>query len=283
MSSGCLPVVGETFDHYLVQINRFALLSREEEIELACRYRQHQDLEAAHRLICANLRFVVKIALEYRAYGMRMLDLIQEGNIGLMLAVKKFDPDRGIRLISYAVWWIRAYIQNFIIRSWSLVRIGTTQAQKKLFFRLNQARAALISLTGQEDPEQIARDLEVRDDEVEEMAARMAARDSSLDLELTPGEGYSLLDTLADERENQEDRLLQAEQEQLLSERVQAALGSLNERERRIVHDRILAEQPRTLQDLADDYGISRERVRQLEKSALDKIRSTLLPMARGN
>ena len=276
MTTALLPVQIDSFEHYMQQINRFDLLSREEECELAARYRDNGDLEAAHRLICANLRFVVKIAQEYRAYGLRQLDVIQEGNIGLMMAVKKFDPDRGIRLISYAVWWIRAYIQNFVIRSWSLVKIGTTQAQKKLFFKLNQARATVLRLTGEENPEEIARELEVRDDEVEQMALRMAVRDASLDVELKEGNDYTLMDILADDRANQEDHLLRAEEEHLLSRQVSQALEQLNERERRIVHDRILSDEPRTLQEIADDYGISRERVRQIEKNALTKVRHLL-------
>jgi RNA polymerase sigma-32 factor len=277
MSTFHLPVVIDTWDHYLAQISRFDLLSREEEVELATRYRRRGDLEAAHRLICANLRFVVKIANEYRAYGMKGLDLVQEGNIGLMMAVKKFDPERGIRLITYAVWWIRAYIQSFIIRSWSLVKIGTTQAQKRLFFKLSQAREAIRRLTGGEDDlEEVARQLHVRDEEVTEMTLRMGARDASLDLELNEGDDYSLMDSLADDRHNQEDQLLQREEQTLLSARVQQALGRLNERERRIVHDRILSDHPRTLQELAEVYGISRERIRQLEKNALEKLKGTL-------
>ena len=279
MSSLHLPVVIDTYDHYLAQISRFDLLSAEEELELARRYRRRGDLEAAHRLICANLRFVVKIANEYRAYGMKALDLIQEGNIGLMMAVKKFDPERGIRLITYAVWWIRAHIQSFIIRSWSLVKIGTTQAQKRLFFKLNQARQAVRRLTGGEDDlEEVARQLHVRDEEVEEMALRMGARDTSLDLELNEGQDYTLLDLLADDRDNQEDILLQREERARLSGRVEQALGRLNERERRIVHDRILSDRPRTLQELAEEYGISRERIRQLEKNALEKVKGALAP-----
>jgi len=276
MGTPHLPVVTDTLEHYMAQINRFALLSREEEVELACRYRRQGDLEAAHSLICANLRFVVKIAHEYRSYGMKVLDLIQEGNIGLMMAVKKFDPERGIRLISYAVWWIRAYIHNFIVRSWSLVKIGTTQAQKKLFFKLNQTRNAIRRLTGGEDTGEIARELEVRDDEVEEMARRMAARDASLDLELIEGEDYTLMDSLADDRENQEDRLLLKEEDRILSRQVAAALRKLNDREKRIIQERILHDQPRTLQELANEFGISRERVRQLEKNALAKLKGVL-------
>ena len=276
MSTAQLPVVTDTFEHYMAQIHRFPLLSREEEHDLAVRYRLQGDLEAAHRLTCANLRFVVKIANEYRAYGMKLLDLVQEGNIGLMMAVKKFDPERGIRLISYAVWWIRAYIQSFVIRSWSLVKIGTTQAQKKLFFKLGQAREALRRLTGEEDAAELAQSLAVRDEELAEMTVRLAGHDTSLDVELVEGDGYALLESLADERDNQEETLLQREEERLTSTRVQAALTRLNDRERRIVHDRILADAPRTLQELADDYGISRERVRQLEKNALAKLKEAL-------
>jgi len=279
MDAMTLPVVTDTLDHYMAQINRFALLNREEEYELAMRYRRNGDIGAAHRLICANLRFVVKIAREYRSYGLRLVDLVQEGNIGLMMAVRKFDPERGTRLISYAVWWIRAYIQNYIVRSWSIVKIGTTQAQKKLFFKLAQARETIRRLTGREDPAEIARELEVRDDEVEEMALRMGGRDASLDLELTEGEGYTLLDSLADDRLSQEENLLETEDRRMTARRVREALMELNERERRIVHDRILRDDPLTLQEIADAYGISRERVRQIEKNALGKLKGALCPV----
>jgi RNA polymerase sigma-32 factor len=271
-----LPVATDSFEHYMSRIRQFALLDREEEHALAVRYHEEGDLEAAHKLICANLRFVVKIANEYRSYGLRLADLVQEGNIGLMMAVKKFDPQRGLRLITYAVWWIRATIQSYILRSWSLVKIGTTQAQKKLFYKLGQTRAALQRLAGGDGTAEIAAELSVRSEEVEEMTMRMAARDASLDLELTEGEGYSLLDTLADERPTQEEVLMKSQEESLLSFRVKNALSGLNDRERRIVHDRILCEAPRTLQELADDYGISRERIRQLEKNALAKLRGVL-------
>ncbi|AMV72823.1 RNA polymerase sigma factor RpoH [Desulfuromonas carbonis] len=276
MNSALLSVTTDSFEHYMSQVHRFPLLSREEENQLALRYRRDGDLEAAHTLICANLRFVVKVANEYRNYGIKLLDLVQEGNIGLMMAVKKFDPERGIRLISYAVWWIRAYIQNFVIRSWSLVRIGTTQAQRKLFFKLGQARQAIERLGGSSDAEALAQELTVRADEIDEMTVRLAGRDASLDVELTEGDDYSLLDTLADQRQSQEELLIERESESRLSARVGKALAVLNPRERHIVQDRILADDPRTLQELADDYGISRERVRQLEKQALGKLKGVL-------
>jgi len=273
-----LSLMPDTLDRYMSEINRLPLLSRDEESALARRWRDHQEIEAAHQLTCAHLRFVVKIANEYRAYGMRLLDLVQEGNIGLMMAVKKFDPDRGIRLITYAVWWIRAYIQNFIIHSWSLVKIGTTQAQKKLFFKLSQAREAIRNLSGDADAEAIGQALSLRSADVEEMTGRMSGRDSSLDLVRFEGAEETFLDHLVDERENQEEALLRREEEGGREATVAAALAALNDRERHIVHERILAEVPRTLQDVADDYGITRERVRQLEKNALAKLRKLLAP-----
>ncbi len=276
MSTLNLPVTTDTFEHYMVQVNRFDLLSAEEEHDLAVQQLQDGDMEAAHRLICANLRFVVKVANEYRGYGLRLLDIVQEGNIGLMKAVKKFDPARGTRLITYAVWWIRAYIQSYIMRSWSLVKIGTTQMQKKLFFKLAQTRSALRNLTGSEQIEDIAHELDVNETVVAEMSQRMGSRDTSLDVELTEGEGYTLLSTLVDKSDNQEDLLLAHEEQRLNTERTSAALEVLKPRERHIIEQRILADPPSTLQDLANEYGISRERIRQIEQNALGKLRTAM-------
>ncbi len=275
-----LPITTDTFEHYMTQINQFELLSAEEEYQLAKRFRDHEDLEATHRLICANLRFVVKIAHEYRGYGVRLLDLVQEGNIGLMMAVKKFDPDRGLRLITYAVWWIRAYMQNFIMRSWSMVKIGTTQAQRKLFFKLGQARRALRNLTGSEDYAEIAEQLQVNQDVVMEMSQRLGHRDSSLDLQLNEEGSFTLLDTLADETSNQEDRLIDEQSHLEISGRINGAMSHLKPREQQIVQQRLLQENPRTLQELADDFGISRERVRQIEQKALKKLKGALGSLA---
>ena len=278
-----LPIIPDAFDHYMTQINRFDLLSREDEVALARRYRLEGDIEAAHRLITSNLRFVVKVANEYRHYGVKLIDLVQEGNIGLMMAVKKFDPERGIRLISYAVWWIRAYIQNFILKSWSLVKIGTTQAQKKLFFKLKQTKAALLRLTGQENDVEIADQLDVSTTEVAEMSARLRSRDASLDLELVEGDDYNLLSTLADERDNQEQLLAEKEQQTAARALADQALATLNSRERAIIRARILDDDQLTLQELADRFGISRERVRQLEQNALKKMKGTLSSSPAGN
>ena len=276
MSQAFLPVVGDGFEHYMAQVNRFPLLNAEEELELARRFQSEGDLEAAHRLVCANLRFVVKVALEYRNYGVRLLDLIQEGNIGLMQAVRKFDPERGLRLITYAVWWIRAYIQDFIMKSWSLVKVGTTQAQKKLFFKLAQTRNALRNLTGQEDSGDVAAAMEVDEVVVEEMSQRLGHRDASLNVELNEGNDYTLLDILPDRRPSQEVTLIERQERRLRDSRTRAALAELPARERRIVEQRFLSDSPSTLQELADEYGISRERVRQLEQNALRRLKTAL-------
>ena len=275
-----LPIITDTFEHYMTQINQFELLSAEEEYQLAKRFRDQEDLEATHRLICANLRFVVKIAHEYRGYGVRLLDLVQEGNIGLMMAVKKFDPDRGLRLITYAVWWIRAYMQNFIMRSWSMVKIGTTQAQRKLFFKLGQTRRALRNLTDSEEYAVIAEQLEVNQDVVIEMSQRLGQRDSSLDLQLNEEGSFTLLDTLADETSNQEDRLIDEQSHLEITGRINEAMSHLKPRERQVVQQRLLQENPRTLRELADDFGISRERVRQIEQKALKKLQGSLGTLA---
>ncbi|MBR5347138.1 MAG: RNA polymerase sigma factor RpoH [Deltaproteobacteria bacterium] len=271
-----LAVASDTLEYYMRQIKQFKLLSREDELELANRYRRFGDLEAAQRLICSNLRFVVKIAHEYRGYGMKTLDLIQEGNIGLMMAVKKFDPSKGLRLISYAVWWIKAYINNFVIRNWSLVKIGTTQAQKKLFFKLNQVQRAFEKL-GDEYPQlETAKALDVSVEEVDEMERRLGGRDTSIDVPLTEDSDYTLLETLPDTRDNQEEEYIEREREATLTMKVKDALQHLNDRERTIITSRILAEHPVTLQELADQYQVSRERIRQLESNALKKLKSVL-------
>jgi len=274
-----MPVVVDNLSLYLADIKRFPLLSADEEHLLAVRFFEEKDLEAAHRLITSNLRFVVKIAGEYRSYGMKMLDLIQEGNIGLMMAVRKFNPHKGFRLISYAVWWIRAYIQNHIISAWSLLKIGTTQAQRKLFFKLNQARNAIKNMTGgDEDLQATALSLDVKESEVLEMDQRMRG-DFSLDAEVFSGEGMTLLESLADERQNQEDLLVEAQQSAILEKEVATALTGLNEKERYVIEQRVSAETPLTLQEIADHFSISRERVRQIEEGALKKMKQALLPL----
>ena len=278
-----LPVVASSLELYISEINRFLILKADEEFQLAVRFRKHNDMEAAEKLVVSNLRFVVKIAHKYRSYGINLADLIQEGNIGLMHAVKKFDPYKGYRLLSYAVWWIRAYIQNFIIRSWSLVKIGTTQTQRKLFFKLNEARKKLETIS-QKNPEfrEIAESLGVREDEVEEMGLRLSHRDLSLDASLDSKDGSrTIIDYLPYEGEDQEMMLIKKEQGALVKRDIAGVLAKLNERESYIIRHRVMADNPETLQEIGNRYNITRERARQLEKQALKKLRFALPHMGR--
>ena len=275
-----------TLDQYLREINKVSLLTVEEERRLAREFRNEGKTRAAHKLVEANLRFVVKVAFEYRSYGLRMADLIQEGNIGLMKAVQKFDPDKEIRLISYAVWWIRAYIQNHILKSWSLVKIGTTQAQRKLFFSLARTRHEIERLTpgaglAEEgiDVALVAKKLRVRPSDVVEMTQRMEGRDLSLDAPVADGTSTHLEFTPS-EGEPQDEELARAEEDRLLSRRVNEAMSHLDPRERHIVEARIMGEGKETLRDLGHHFGFSRERARQLEIRALEKLRRELEPLA---
>jgi RNA polymerase sigma-32 factor len=276
-----------TLDQYLREINRVPLLTVEEERRLARQFRDEGNKRAGHRLVEANLRFVVKVAFEYRSYGLRMADLIQEGNIGLMKAVQKFDPDKEIRLISYAVWWIRAYIQNHILKSWSLVKIGTTQAQRKLFFSLARTRHEIERITPgaglQEegiDVALVAKKLRVRPSDVVEMTQRMEGRDLSLDAPVADGTSTHLEFTPA-EGDPQDEELARAQEDALLARRVNEAMSRLDPRERHIVEARIMGDGKETLRDLGHHFGFSRERARQLEIRALEKLRRDLEPTAK--
>ena len=266
---------------YLSEINRFALLTQDEERRLARLYRRSNDAAAAQRLVTSNLRFVVKVSYEYRSYGIKMPDLIQEGNIGLMKAVEKFDPEKGIRLISYAVWWIRAYIQNYILRSWSLVKLGTTQAQRKLFFSLARTKRELEKLNGGPSGERlsavtIAKRLKVKPDEVREMEQRMEGRDLSLDAPMGDDGGNSHVDFVVSKATGQEESFGQREEERLVNGKVEEALLRLDERERYIVEKRVMSDKPMTFKELGEHFGFSRERARQLEIRAKEKLKQEL-------
>lgn len=277
MEKSLALVTTDSFSRYIAEINRIPLLTQEEEIELARRYKEDNELATAHRLVTANLRFVVKVAGEYRGYRMRMMDLIQEGNMGLMRAVKKFDPDRGYRLISYAVWWIRAYIQDYIIRSWSLVKVGTTQLQKKLFFKLGKVRGFL---EGDElDTAEInaLTDGSADDAKVRDFCQRLNSRDFSLDRSITDSD-TTYLDLLADESDGQEKLLMARETEDNRRRMIDQALKQLTPREQEVVAGRFFAGVAKTLQDVGDELGITRERVRQLESNALKKLHKILGP-----
>ena len=274
MTNPNLPVIKNSLETYLAQINRFPLLTQDEEFQLAVKYRKYDDIEAAHKLITSNLRFVVKVAFEYKSYGVKIQDLVQEGNIGLMMAVKKFNPYKGYRFISYAIWWIRAYMQNFIIKTWSLVKIGTTQAQKKLFYKIGKVRKALES-DGENDKryERLARDLDVAKEDIIEMEQRMSSRDLSLDTPFDEGQELTHLDLLKEESPDQEEAIGQEEEKKIREREVQNALKRLNEKEVYVIKSRIMAEEPLTLQQIGDHLKLSRERVRQIESEALKKLK----------
>jgi len=269
-----LPAVTDSIDLYMAEINRFPILKADEEFKLAVRFVKENDMKAAEKLVTSNLRFVVKIAHEYKNYRVKLIDLIQEGNIGLMHAVKKFDPYKGYRLISYAVWWIRAYMQNFVIKSWSLVKIGTTQAQRKLFFKLNQAKKKLEAIS-QKSPEfkEIAEMLNVTEKEIEEMDLRLANRDVSLNAAMDDEGESTYIDHLVDTGTSQEDALIKKDEMALVKKNIAGALEKLNEREGYIIRRRVMADDPETLQEIGDRFNITRERARQIEKEALKKLK----------
>ncbi len=262
---------------YLSQIEDYPILSRNEEIELALKYKENKDKHAAHTLITSNLRFVIKVALGYRNYGVRLMDLIQEGNIGLMRAVQRFDPDKGYRLISYAIWWIKAYIQNYIIRSWSLVKMGTTQAQRKLFYRVADLPEATDVEDHLENVAKLAGRIKVTEDEVIDMAARLKAHDLSLDDVIGDYSRDSFADSLRDEGPDQEELLSEFQKNRDLKVWATVALNTLNPREKYIVEQRILTDEPATLKELGKHFGITRERARQIERAALEKLKVNYL------
>jgi RNA polymerase sigma-32 factor len=249
-------------------------LTAEEEFKLAARYRKYNDLESADKLITSNLRFTVKVALEYKTYGIKLLDLIQEGNIGLMMAVKKFNPYKGNRLISYAIWWIRAYIQNFIMKSWSLVKIGTTQAQKKLFYKIGKVRKALEAEGESEAKyEHLASDFDVKKGDIIEMEQRMSARDFSLDSPLDGNLELTHLDLLEEGSLNPEDSFAQKEEKKIRDRKVGSAMKQLKGKEEYVIRNRIMSDSFLTLQEIGNHLRLSRERVRQIEGEALKKLR----------
>jgi len=280
--SAALPMIsGESgLARYLTEIRRFPMLEPQEEYMLAKCWREHADPEAAHRLVTSHLRLVAKIAMGYRGYGLPISEVVSEGNVGLMQAVKRFEPDKGFRLATYAMWWIRASIQEYILRSWSLVKMGTTASQKKLFFNLRKVKSQISALEeGDLKPDhvkKIAHRLGVSAREVVDMNRRMSG-DASLNAPLRDeGEGGEWQDWLVDDSASQENALVDREENANRLGALQNALGVLNDRERRIFEARRLADDPMTLEALSDEFDISRERVRQIEVRAFEKVQSAV-------
>ena len=266
---------------YLTEIRKFPMLGKDEEFMLAKRWREHEDPAAAHRLVTSHLRLVAKIAMGYRGYGLPIGEVISEGNVGLMQAVKKFEPDKGFRLATYAMWWIRASIQEYILRSWSLVKMGTTAAQKKLFFNLRKAKSEISALEeGDLRPEQvsaIATKLGVLDSEVISMNRRLSGPDASLNAPLRADSENEWQDWLEDkEQVSQETRLAEDEEKSLRMGLLEEAMTELTDRERHILTERRLKDDPTTLETLASEYGVSRERVRQIEVRAFEKLQRAM-------
>ena len=262
---------------YLQEIRKFPMLEPEEEYMLAKRWKEREDSEAAHRLVTSHLRLVAKIAMGYRGYGLPLSELISEGNVGMMQAVKRFDPDRGFRLATYAMWWIRAAIQEYILHSWSLVKMGTTAAQKKLFFNLRKLKGRMEELDQGDLPpaavRAIAIELDVPEFEVVDMNRRLGGADTSLNALVGNDADSEWLEMLPDERPSQETLLADRDEFQQRKERLGAALKTLNQRERDIIVERRLKDDPSTLEELSHRYAVSRERIRQIEAKALDRLR----------
>jgi RNA polymerase sigma-32 factor len=272
------PIAKNGLDHFLGQVGKIKPLSPEREYELAVRYYETKDRDAAHELIVSHLPFVVKVAFQYRNYMLPMQDLIQEGTIGLMKSLKRFDPYKGYRLVSFAVWWIKAYIKNYIIKSWNLVKLGTTQAQRKLFYRMRDIGEHATADAKQGRIRELAAELDVKEDDVIEMEARMRARELSLDQVLGDGDSLTGMDLLEDTSPNQEALLIEQEAQANMTGLTGEALKKLDPRERFIIDKRYLDDSPWTLQKLGDHFGTTRERVRQLEQRALKKLKKELEP-----
>jgi RNA polymerase sigma-32 factor len=275
-----IPTAERGLTRYLEEIRRFPMLEPQEEYMLAKRWREHGDREAAHKLVTSHLRLVAKIAMGYRGYGLPISEVISEGNVGLMQAVKRFEPDKGFRLATYAMWWIKAAIQEYILRSWSLVKMGTTANQKKLFFNLRKAKSKISALSdGDLRPEQvstIAKRLGVSESDVIEMNRRLGG-EASLNAPIRDdGESGEWQDWLADESDDQETVIAEREELDNRKRALTDALSVLNDRERRIFEARRLSENPVTLEELAEEFGVSRERVRQIEVRAFEKVQEAV-------
>lgn len=281
--SFALPILSQDAGliRYLEEIKKFPMLSEEEELELAFRWYNEQDIEAAQKLVTSHLRYVAKIAMQFRGYGLPMIDVISEGNIGLMTAVKKFDPNRGFRLSTYSMWWIKATIQDYILKSWSMVKMGTSAAHKKLFFNLRKIKAKLIHANNGTLPanqnDLIAKELDVSPHDVAEMNLRMTGGDASLNsFAYGEDDDVEVIDLIAEPSENPESEVIEQFDYNSRKAKFERALLTLNEREQDIIKLRKLREEPVTLDDLSQKYGVSSERIRQIEEKALEKLQKAV-------
>lgn len=271
-----LVPAGDPVARYMAEIARYPLLTREQEKEIAIRYRETGDPKAAEALVTSNLRFVVKVASEYTKFGARLIDLVQEGNVGLMHAVKEFNPYKGTRLITYAVWWIRGYIQEFLMRQYSMVRIGTTATQRKLFYQLQREREKLEKM-GIEGIHQLSGKLGVSEEEITDMQSRLSGRDVSLDAPVGEDGNSRLIDLQSEaDPDALDENYGRKEQLAILSEKIEALRPTLNEKEKFLLDARVLSDEPMTLQEIGDKYGTTREAVRQMENRLLEKIRKSV-------
>ncbi len=266
----------DSLQRYLSEIRRYPLLSREEEHQLAVEYKEYGNIKAAYKLLTSNLRLVVMIAREYEKAFRNLLDLIQEGNVGLMEGLKKYDPYRGIRFPSYAVWWIRAYIIRYIMNNWRMVKIGTTQAQRRLFFNLQKEKEKLEAEGYTPGPKLLAQRLEVKEGEIVEMEQRLSHRDLSTDVPIGEDQDLTLLNFLPDDKETPEDQLAEVEYRRLVKEKIQDFAQGLKDKELYIFHKRLLTDSPLTLREIGGEFGISRERVRQIEERLKKKLKAYL-------
>jgi RNA polymerase sigma-32 factor len=266
----------DPLQRYLAEIRRFPLLGRDEEHRLAVRYKEYEDVQAAYKLVTSNLRLVVMIAREYQKAFKNLLDLIQEGNMGLMEAVKNFDPYRGVRFPSYAVWWIRAYMIRYIMNDWRMVKIGTTQAQRKLFFNLQKEKEKIESEGLTPGPKLLAQRLNVKEDEVVEMEQRLGSRDLSVDVPIGDDSEATMLNFLQDNKQSPEEQFADAQYRELLRQKMEQFAKSLKDKELVIYRERLLTEEPVTLREIGEKYGISRERVRQIEERVKKKLKTYL-------
>jgi len=266
-------VAFDPLQRYLAEIRRFPLLSREEEHRLAVEYKEYGNVETAYKLVTSNLRLVVMIAREYQKAFKNLLDLIQEGNMGLMEAVKNFDPYRGVRFPSYAVWWVRAYMIRYIMNDWRMVKIGTTQAQRKLFFNLQKEKEKIEAEGLTPGPKLLAQRLNVKEDEVVEMEQRLASRDLSVDMPIGDDDEATLLNFLPDDKQSPEEQFAETQYSDLLREKMELFAKNLKDKELVIYRERLLNEEPLTLREIGEKYGISRERVRQIEERVKKKLK----------